>query len=74
MRFRHLYENTVGGRDQDRRRDDLGAVFDYFGLPPLPGARMWSKAMGPPPKKMRANARAANARGNSYPLLPINPL
>src|SRR5580704_2225771 len=56
----------------------LGRVEDggtgYLDLPPPPGARTWSKAMGPPPKKMRAKARAARARGNSYPLLPIKPL
>ncbi len=35
---------------------------------------MWSKAMGPPPKKIRANASVARASGSSYPPLPINPL
>src|ERR1022692_3062059 len=51
------------------------AVWGYLDFPPPPpGARMWSKAIGPPPKKIRANARAAKASGNSYPLLPINPL
>src|SRR5208282_5702696 len=37
----------------------------YLGLPPLPGARIWSRAMGPAPKKIRANARVARDRGNS---------
>ena len=35
---------------------------------------MWSNAIGPPPKKIRAKASAARARGNSYPPFPISPL
>src|ERR1035438_6872370 len=38
---------------------------DGYRLFPPPGARMWSKAMGPPPRKIRPKARVARARGNS---------
>lgn len=53
---------------------EVTLVISYLFFAPLPGARMWSRAIGPAPRKIRPKARAAKARGNSMPCSPMSPL
>src|SRR4051794_10928566 len=49
------------------RRNWKSAGFQERRIPLPPPRKTWSIEMGPAPKKIKAKARAASARGNSKP-------